>query len=155
MNFQSITYRLKITLCFVLFFLCVGAQNMVFTKVFDFDLKPIEEVDTKILNKPVIFVSSYSCAACVKYFTAYKKAKYNLVFMLNNESLLEVRRVLEFYGTNKKFSYFVTPELITKDELLKSATPCLINKNYVYDYDVLDSLTKSFNDNKYRFIKGL
>jgi len=112
-------------------------------------------------KSPTIIVSNMNCGECVKYFTTNKNLRCQIVFVLQNESLLEIRRILDVFQVKAKYIYFTTCEYIVKYKKVFCATqsPSMIykkNEDFVLvDYQKLDSLTYGFSDKNYTFTKKL
>lgn len=142
----------------VIFLLCYNstfAQNEVvfldsiFVKIMDSDLKPVATKTINKKNKPIIIVSTSHCSACVKYFAECQK-NYQFIFLMNNESLLEVNRITKLYKLKSKEVYFTTQKSIkSKINLIGSGpTPVAINRCHeemiFINYSILNQTTQEF-----------
>lgn len=136
----------------------VADIDSIFIKLFDRDLKQIKNNPSVFLKMPIIIVSNTNCAACVKYFTK-KNNDCGFVFILSNESLLEIKRTLEIYDVRSKTIFFTTSEYVRKEkrEICSGPSPTMILKKRgvfrFYNYWVLDSITQGFSDKKFNYKK--
>ena len=127
--------------------------DSIFIKIFNSDLIETKTKQLGTSTKPIIIVSNLNCSGCVKYFTTNQK-KYNIVFVINNESLLEVMRLKSLYKLSNKNLYFTTSEYINyqKKIICENPTPCSVykckNKTFFLSYNDLSNLTKEFSINK-------
>lgn len=158
-KFQSLNIKY---LLFFIFLCCKSIKTFsqhetyldsVFIKIFNSDLIETKTKQLGESTKPIIIVSNLNCSGCVKYFTSNQK-KYNIVFVINNESLLEVMRLKSLYKLSNKNLYFTTSEYINfqKKLICENPTPCSIckckNKTFFLSYDDLSNITKEFSINK-------
>lgn len=123
--------------------------DSIFSHVYDGNLDAQKSSKVLKSNKPAILVSTSHCSACVKYFAQSQK-NYQFIFVINNRSLLEVNRLLEFYKLKAKDVYFVVPDDITQKKkiILSGPTPLAFTKDgsslYFIDYPVLIKITNEF-----------
>ncbi len=124
--------------------------DSVFLKVFDAELNPGNASFEKLFSKPTVIISNVNCIACTKYFTDEKK-RFQFVFILSNESLGEISRIMACHHLSKRDVYFTTCKYIghLKQALCSGPTPCLIYKNraayHFLDYAQLSSVTNEFS----------
>ncbi len=123
--------------------------DSVFTKMFDADLMPVKSASLLKSNKPIIFVSTSHCSGCVKYFAKGQK-NYQFIFLMNNQSLVEVERIINFYKLKGKTIYFTTEEYVKnkKNTFCSGPTPIAIyncnNQTLLLHYASLNSLSHEF-----------
>ncbi len=123
--------------------------DSIFVKVFNSELIPVKSALLLKNKKPIIFVSTSHCSGCVNYFAKGQK-NYQFIFLTNNESLVEVQRINNFYKLKGKNIYFTTVEYIkTKINILCSGpTPVAIyncdNKIHLMHYASLNSMSNEF-----------
>lgn len=132
--------------------------DSIFIKIFNSDLIEAKTKQLGKSTKPIIIISNLNCSGCVKYFTSNQK-KYNIIFVINNESLLEVMRLKTLYKLSNKNLYFTTSEFINfqKKLICENPTPCSIykckNKTFFLSYNDLSNITNEFSINKKKLSK--
>lgn len=118
----------------------------VFTRLFDADLKT---EGAKINGKPIVVVSNTNCRACVEYFTRTPD-DYQFIFLLFNESLIEIKHLLATYNLKPEHLLFSACEYVSeqKHNLCNEPSPCLLkpcDKSFVfYNYKSTSKLTSGF-----------
>lgn len=123
--------------------------DSVFTKVYDSNIKAVENAKIMKANKPLILVSTSHCSACVNYFAQSQK-HYRFIFVINNKSLLEINRLLSFYNLHASQVYFVIPDDIKQKKkiILNGPTPLAFstsgNALYFIGYPTLNAITNEF-----------
>lgn len=123
--------------------------DSIFSRLYDGNMEAQKSAKVLKSKKPAILVSTSHCSACVKYFAQSQK-NYQFIFVINNRSLLEVKRLLEFYKLKAKDVYFVVPDDIAQKKkiILSGPTPLAFTKNgsnmYFIDYPVLNKITNEF-----------
>lgn len=132
--------------------------DSIFTRIFDNNIRVVENARIIKANKPVILISPTHCSGCVKYFAQSQK-NYQFIFVINNKSLLEINRLLSFYKLKPKHVYFVVAEDIKlkKKIILGGPTPLAFSKLgnalYFVDYTILNAITKEFSAPHKQFAK--
>lgn len=96
----------------------------------------------------IAFISSTSCVGCVEYLLK-EEICYNYVYLIENLSITEMNRVkLKTDNKNCHF-YFIVSKFQNNQDLIIDKSPVLLEfKNevlYLYNYDELSRLTKSFS----------
>ncbi len=142
--------------CFVALGMCsqvvISKADSVFLKVFDADLNPGNVSLAKLFSKPTVIISHVNCIACTNYFTNEKK-NFHFVFILSNESLGEISRILAYHKLNKNEVCFTTYNCMgsLKQCLSSGPTPCLMYKSrdayHFWDYAQLSLVTREFSLN--------
>lgn len=162
-NIRYLLLNLVLISLFLLAPVYVNAQDVkvsfdsTFTRLMD---KNLVEKKMKDYSKPIVFVSDISCLACIKYFTTFKTTKYSVIFILQHESLLDIKRLMSVYEVKTKEVYFITCANIKSDknEMCKNHSPFMLVKNKgeltTINYWQLDSITNGFSDKKRRFLKA-
>lgn len=130
----------------------ISNVDSVFLKVFDADLNPGNVSLDQLFSKPTVIISNVNCIACTDYFTDEKKS-FHFVFIIGNESLGEINRILAYHHLQKREVYFTTCKYIVslKPILCSGPTPCLVYKKHAayhfWDYAQLSVLTNEFSLN--------
>jgi hypothetical protein len=128
----------------------VSYPDSIFMKFFDSELHVKFISAKKLFKKPTVIISSTNCIACTEYFTRHKQ-KFNYVFVLGNESLAEIKRILDHHLLKKDEVLFTTCKYVSteKDAICKSPTPCMVylhnKKANFYTYSELNNVTKEFS----------
>lgn len=128
----------------------ISNVDSVFTKLFDADLNTKTLSYSELFSKPTVIISNVNCIVCAEYFSKAKK-DFNFVFIIGNESLGEINRILAYYNLKKKEVYFTTCKYIQsfKSTLCGNPTPCMAykqgNRFCFLDYHELDRITGEFS----------
>ena len=128
----------------------ISYPDSIFLKLLDSELNVKSISAKKLFKKPTVIISSTNCIACTEYFTRHKR-KFNYVFVLYNESLAEIKRILDHHSLKKDEALFTTCKYVSteKDAICKSPTPCMAylhnKKMKFYTYTELDNVTKEFS----------
>lgn len=134
--------------------LTVNSQIMlpvdsVFKGIYDINLNLLPNKKLLSGKKPIILVSLTPCSACVKYFSKDRK-HFQFVFVIKNKSLLEVKRLTDYYQLKNKNIYFVTPDdlIFNKNSIITGPTPLgfiVSERKLEYiDYSKLNIITGEF-----------
>lgn len=124
--------------------------DSVWTRLLDADLNPKTVSYSKLLSKPTVIISNVNCIACTEYFTKAKK-NFHFIFILSQESLAEINRILAYHHLKKEEAYFTTCQYIPnfKSTLCAGPTPCLAYKRegrfLLLNYTELSQLTAEFS----------
>jgi hypothetical protein len=124
-------------------------MDSVFLKVFDADLRPVRSLG-RLFSKPTVIISHINCIACTEYFTKNKK-DFHFLFVLSNESLAEINRILAYHHLKKREVSFTTCRYVPglKQALCSDPTPCLFYRTpegcMLWSYAQLSALSNGFS----------
>ena len=128
----------------------ISNVDSIFTKLFDADLNVKTVSYSKLFSKLTVIISNVNCIACTEYFTKAKK-NFNFIFIISNESLGEIGRILAYHNLKKGEVCFTTCKYIQnfKTTLCGSPTPCMVYKRectyHFLNYSELNNITREFS----------
>lgn len=125
--------------------------------IFSTNLEAIPSSQIPFKKRPLVVISNMSCSGCVEYFTSNKK-DFVFLFLLQNESLLEINQIIQKHKLQKSSVYFSMAESVF-DSLSSGPSPKIIyasGTNFILlDYSKVSEITKGFSIKHSKFIKNL
>ncbi len=125
------------------------ASDLPLDTVYTRNLEPLNASSLLNLNKPIVFVSTTNCGACVNYFIK-KQKEFVFLFLITGKSLLEAQRMISFYNLKTSDVYFFNASQLHhfKEAISEQPTPCLYTyfnqKGLFYNYDETSQATQEF-----------